>query len=139
MTKNDFKKSAGKKLKLVRLAYGKLYPEHKNQTTFAHNILNVKQDMLSKYETGRIAVPIPVLCKLKELGISLNWFFDFEAPSAPENIFHYDAVSHGSIMYTDFISNNNIKEINELTLKMNNDERNWLIGFLSGKFGKDRS
>lgn len=132
----DYKKLLGKKLKLIRITYGKLHPEYKRQTTFAEEILGIKQDMLSKYEKGKIFIPLSIILKLKKLHVNLDWFFDIAATNNIGDIFRNVDNYRKVFSYMDFIRDKTLRNINNLLLKMSDEDRRWLIGYLEGRDSK---
>lgn len=132
----NLKKVFGQKLKLARLNYGKRKPEFKSQKVFAEKILNIQQDMLSKYETGRVNIPISAIIHLKSIGINLSWFFDTDNPTSEDGIFVDSKNSTQNINYIDYITNVSLKKINALLINMPESERDWIAGYIEGRKSK---
>jgi len=54
-------------------------------------ILGITQDKLSKYENGKVKVPIEILLKIsEEFNISLDWLLKGKGPKICEKIFKFD-------------------------------------------------
>lgn len=126
----------GKKLKLIRKTYGKIKPEYKKQTEFAKFILDSEQDVLSKYENGRLQIPLSLILKLTKIKLNLNWFFNVDDLDNPANVFLSGDDEMQNFSYLDFINDETLLELNTLLLKLPDDERKWLTDYLSGRIKK---
>jgi transcriptional regulator with XRE-family HTH domain len=54
-------------------------------------ILGITQDKLSKYETGRVGVPIEIILKISdEFKISLDWLLKGKGPKISKKTYEFD-------------------------------------------------